>query len=248
MFQSGSAWLIFVAVVLSFGPSDVLSQQQPLTPSPLTQPSVQTNTGLEAPKSNAPTAKPETQQQQFQMMQMLDQLPPYRPIEKLSGQANLSGSRTMSDLGHQWAENFKQFHPGLNLSGTAEGSEVALRLLSEDPTIIAGVSRPVDASDQKLLQAGKCKEPIAITVGMEAMALFVHKSNPLAHISPETVKAIFAAGPGGKPKAKVWGDLGVQGPLSHEPIIVYEREANQGSQVFISRVLLGGTELTSSLS
>lgn len=79
------------------------------------------------------------------------------------------------------------------------------------------------------------------------MALFVHRSNPLASISPETVKAIFAAGKEGKPKARVWGDLGVQGLLSNEPIAVYEREANSGSRVFISRVLLGGAELTSSL-
>jgi phosphate transport system substrate-binding protein len=239
--QRWSCWLLVAAILVTWDSSQTFSQSTaslPPTGSPETESTASQNT--------TPAAR-EAQQQQFLIMQMLDQLPPYRPTEKLSGRTTLSGSRTMSDMAHQWAQNFKLFHPGIEFVGTAEGSEVALRLLSEDPTIIAGVSRPVDESDQKMLQAGKCKEPIAITIGMEAMALYVHQSNPLASVSPETVKAIFAAGKDGKPKAKVWGDLGVQGALSHEPITVYERDAGSGSRVFISRVLLGGAELTSSL-
>ena len=230
MFRSGRVFFFIVATILVCNTSEVRSQSPTDRAS-----SGQAVLGSNPTKNSSATAPegvaPETQrQQQFQMMQMLDQLPPYRPTEKVSGQAKLSGSTTMSDLGHQWAQNFKQFHPGLEMTGTAEGSEVALRLLSEDPTIIAGVSRPVDAKDQELLQAGKCKEPIAITVGMEAMALFVHRSNPLVSISPDTVKAIFAAGKEGKPKARVWGDLGVQGLLSNEPIAVYERESMVGAR------------------
>jgi len=247
MFRSGRVCFFIVATILVCNTSKVRSQS-PTDRASSGQEVSGSNPTKNSPSSAPEAVAPETQrQQQFQMMQMLDQLPPYRPTEKVSGQAKLSGSTTMSDLGHEWAQNFKQFHPGLEMTGTAEGSEVALRLLSEDPTIIAGVSRPVDAKDQELLQAGKCKEPIAITVGMEAMALFVHRSNPLSSISPDTVKAIFAAGKDGKPKARVWGDLGVQGLLSNEPIAVYERESNSGSRVFVSRVLLGGAELTSSL-
>jgi len=173
---------------------------------------------------------------------MLEQLVPYKHTENLTGKVRLSGSTTMSELGHQWAQSFKKFHPEVEFSGTAEGSEVALKLLADDPTIIAGVSRPVDESDQKLLQAAKCKEPIAITVGMEAMAMLVHKSNPLESVSPETVKAIFSARTDPNAKPKVWGDVGVVGPLAKEPIVIYERGPNSGSQTFISRVLLAGAK------
>jgi len=188
----------------------------------------------------------ERRQQHFQLMQLLDQLEPYSPLEKLEGKVQLNGSRTMSDIGHQWAENFKQFHPSVEFEGKADGSEIALKQLAENPTSIAGVSRPVDEADQKLLQSGKCKEPIAVTVGIEAMALYVHKSNPLAGVSPETVKAIFAAGVDGKPKAKLWGDLGVEGGLASAPIVAYERDAASGSQTFLSRVLLSGAQVAPS--
>jgi len=181
-------------------------------------------------------------QRHFQLMQMLDQLEPYLPLEKLSGKIQLNGSRTMSDMGHQWAENFKQFHPAVEFEGKADGSEVALKALAENPSSIAGVSRPVDEADQKLLQAGNCKEPIAVTIGMEAMAMYVHKDNPLQSLSPEIVKAIFAAAEDGKPKAKRWGDLGVAGPLADKPIVAYERDSASGSQTFVTRVLLAGAK------
>jgi len=147
MFRSGRVCFLIVATILVCDTSKVRSQS-PTDRAPSGQAISGSNSTKNSPATTPEGVVPETQRlQQFQMMQMLDQLPPYRPTEKLSGQAKLSGSRTMSDLGHEWAQNFKQFHPGLEMTGTAEGSEVALRLLSEDPTIIAGVSRPVDAKD-----------------------------------------------------------------------------------------------------
>jgi phosphate transport system substrate-binding protein len=188
-----------------------------------------------------------TKAMSFQLYQMLEQLPLYRPAEKLSGKVVFSGSTTMNELGHQWARTFKKFHPEVEFSGSAEGSEVALKMLSNDPTIIAGVSRPVDGEDQKMLVGGKCKEPIAITVGMEAMALFVHRSNPIESISPDTIKAIFAARADETLPAKVWGDIGVQGELANQPIVIYDRGPNSGSQVFISKVLLAGQKIEPTL-
>ena len=110
-------------------------------------------------------------QQHLQLMQLLEQIPPYRPTKSIKGKADLSGSTTMYDLGHQWAMNFKQFHPEVEFAGTAEGSEAAIKMLANDPTIIAGVSRQVDLEDQKLLQAGRCKDPMAIVVATDALVL-----------------------------------------------------------------------------
>lgn len=150
------------------------------------------------------------------------------------------GSVTMLDLGKRWAQNFKQFHAAVEFRGGTEGSEIALKALAENPTIIAGISRPVDESDLKLLQSGKCKEPVAITIGIEALALCVHKDNPLQSVTHESFQAIFAAAKDGVPQAKNWGDLGVKGSLASEPIARYERDSGSGTQAFLTRVLLGG--------
>ena len=256
MFRGWKPYFVVATLFLVWDSLPVRSQTTPRAnaePTSTTQvnqaPEVgaQTSSTVNASPKEAPGAPAATQAMSFQLYQMLEQLPPYRPAEKLSGKVTFSGSTTMNELGNQWAQSFKKFHPEVEFSGSAEGSEVALKMLSNDPTIIAGVSRPVDGDDQKMLVAGKCKEPIAITVGMEAMALFVHRSNPIESISPETIKAIFAARADESLPPKVWGDVGVQGELANQPIVIYDRGPNSGSQVFISKVLLSGQKIEPTL-
>jgi phosphate transport system substrate-binding protein len=200
----------------------------------------QQNSGGPAANSPVQVTSQSPHQLHFQLMQTLDQLEPYRPIDTVQGTIDFGGSVTMQDLGKRWAQTFKLFHPKVEFKGTTNGSEIALQSLAENPKLIAGVSRPVDESDLKALQSGKCKEPVAVTIGMESLALYVHQSNPIQSISPESFRAIFAAGKDGTAKAKVWGDLGVGGALANEAIATYERDSGSGSQAFLTRVLLSG--------
>ena len=181
-----------------------------------------------------------TRELQFQLMQAVDRLEPYGPSEKVEGVIEFGGSVTMQDLGKRWSLGFKKFHPNVEFLGSANGSEMALQLLAENPKLIVGVSRPVDQSDLKLLQKGKCKEPVAITIGMEAMALYVHQSNPLQFISPESFNAIFAVAEDGSSPNKKWGEIGIEGALAGELIATYERDSASGTQAFLTRVLLSG--------
>lgn len=180
----------------------------------------------------------------FQLMQAIDRLDPYVPNEGLKGKIVLSGSTTMNDLEHRWARNLGSLQPQLELSVTSDGSEAALKALANDPKLVIGVSRPVDEADLKYLQAGKCKEPVAIVIGLEALAVAVHAKNPLDRITPETIKAIFAADKDGLPSAKNWSDVGVSGDLAPRPIQIYERDGNSGTSVFLSRSLLAGASLS----
>jgi len=127
----------------------------------------------------------------FQLMQTLDRLEPYGPSEDVNGVVEFAGSVTMQDLGKQWSRVFKQFHSNVEFRGSAAGSEAALSALADNPKLFVGISRPVDESDLQLLQKGKCKEPVAVTIGMEAIALFVHQSNPIRVVSPESFKVMF---------------------------------------------------------
>ncbi len=198
-----SRWVLCIAC-MALSISQARSQTTPVRPA-----STPTST------SNPPTsAAPGVGQQHIQLMQLLEQIPPYRPTKEITGKANLSGSSTMYDLGHQWAMNFRQFHPKVELAGVADGSEAALSALAQDPSIIAGVSRQVDIDDQKKLQAGACKDPMAIIVATDAMALYVHKDNPIATlgVTPEQLQQIFSAGPDGQSAAKNWENWELQVP------------------------------------
>ena len=190
--------------------------------------------------SSIPAPQVHQQQMQLQLMHLLEQLTPYRPAKELKGKATLTGSTTMYDLGHQWALNFKQFHPNVEFSGKAEGSEAALKALAADNNVIAGVSRPVNKQDQQLLQSGKCKEPMAIIVATDAMAICVHQDNPIQQLSPEQIQSIFAADSDGSSKTKSWNSLGVDGPLGSQPIHIYGREEGSGTGAYLSRTVLAG--------
>jgi len=179
----------------------------------------------------------------FRMMQSIDRLAPYKPIAGLKGEIVLSGSTTMNDLEHRWSTILKAIQPDVVLSGKNEGSEAALNSLAKDSKIMVGVSRPVDESDLKLLQSGQCKEPVAITIGHEALSVVVHAKNPLDRVTIETIKAIFAAEKDGRPLAKSWSNVGVTGEFAERPIQIYERDEHSGTSVFLSKFLLSGASL-----
>ncbi len=111
--------------------------------------------------------------------------------------------------------NFRQFHPKVELAGVADGSEAALSALAQDPSIIAGVSRQVDIDDQKKLQAGACKDPMAIIVATDAMALYVHKDNPIATlgVTPEQLQKSFPPALMDN-RLRRTGGIGSTGPLA----------------------------------
>jgi phosphate transport system substrate-binding protein len=178
--------------------------------------------------------------ERFLLMQLIDQLQPYRAKSEVQGKAILSGSTTMADLGHQWRVNFQQFHPKVEFAGAADSSEAGLKSLAENPQVIAGVSRNVDKDDIAKLKAGKCRDPLPVVVGLEAMALVVNASNPLEHVTPQQVQALFAAGANGGAAVATWGDMGVTGALASQPINRYEREPGSGTHAFVAKTLLGG--------
>jgi phosphate transport system substrate-binding protein len=186
--------------------------------------------------------------ERFLLMQLVDQLQPYRAKSDVKGKAILSGSTTMADLGHQWRVNFQQFHPNVEFAGAADSSEAGLKSLSENPLVIAGVSRNVDKDDIAMLKAGKCRDPLPIVVGLEAMALVVNASNPIEHITPQQLQALFAAGANGDANVATWGDIGVGGALGGRAINRYEREPGSGTHAFVAKTLLGGGKVASSKS
>ncbi len=197
-------------------------------------------------RAQSPASASVEEEDRLALMHIVDQLQPYRVKKQLQGQAILSGSRTMADLGHQWRVNFQQFHPQVEFSGSAENSEAGLKALAQNPAVIAGVSRNVDRDDIAMLQAGKCRDPLPVVVGFEAMAIVVHVSNPIESITPQQIQQIFAANPDGSPVLETWGQLDVKGSFASQKIERLEREPGSGTQAFIQRTLLGGSKMAPS--
>ncbi len=98
----------------------------------------------------------------------------------------------------------------------------------------------MNQDDQKLLQSGKCKDPMAIIVATDAMAICVHQDNPIQHLAPEQIQAIFAADSDGSSKTKAWKELGSRRSHGSQPIHIYGREEGSGTGAYLTRTVLSG--------
>jgi phosphate transport system substrate-binding protein len=155
----------------------------------------------------------------------------------LAGNMNYRGSSSRADLGQRLGGTFHKFHSEVGFWGSTLGSEAAIQSLAENPELVIGVSRPVDESDLKILQAVKCKEPVAVVLATEVLAIYVNEKNPIASLSKDSFVQLFAASPVGK--ANVRGDFGVTGDLTGKEIARFERGNDSGTQTFLVRTLLG---------
>jgi phosphate transport system substrate-binding protein len=74
-------------------------------------------------------------------------------------------------------------------------------------------------------------KPTAIPVAVDALAVFVHKDNPIKGLTLQQVDAIFSVTRlcGARSDAKTWGDLGVTGNLAGKAIQLFGRNSVSGT-------------------
>ena len=185
----------------------------------------------------------QSEQEHAALTHLIESIEPYFKKKEIKGTATLAGSTTMQALGKSWSDRFKKFHPEVTFTRGVDGTEAALKALSEDPSVIAGASRPLTDEDTAMLKKGKCKDPLAIIVALDPLALYVHKDNPIAGITPQQLESLFHA-PGGKNKhAAVWGDVGVAGEMATKPVRIHSRSETSGTTTFIKQMILQNGEM-----
>jgi phosphate transport system substrate-binding protein len=80
-----------------------------------------------------------------------------------------------------------------------------------------------------------------VRVAIEALAVLVHKDNPLACLSLDEVKALYAANAG-------WGAAGATGAFASEPVQPLMREEGLGEAAFFREAVLGGAALPANMA
>ncbi|MCU0714816.1 MAG: substrate-binding domain-containing protein [Pirellula sp.] len=223
-------WIVFSAVILCSSPRACFAQSQ------------------EEPVSIKEAVATETPHEiHYRWMQILDRLEPYRPTRDVKASLDLSGSSTMLDLGKTWLNGITKFHPNLSFTAKLLESEDALIAFEKNPKLVAGITRLLSESDLQRLQKAGCKEPAALIIGFEGLAVFVHESNKLSSLTQDQLKSLYVAGEGGLPRIRDWSDLipgtseGVVEPRSE--IHLYERDTNSGTQSFLKTILFSGADL-----
>jgi|SRR5471030_88196 len=155
----------------------------------------------------------------------------YVKTSGVSGNLTSVGSDTLANLMTLWAEAYKKEYPSVNIQIQAAGSSTAPPALAEGTANLGPMSRKMKDGELSAFEQKYGYKPTAIPVAVDALAVFVHKDNPIKGLTMQQVDAIFSATRlcGAKSDAKTWGDIGVTGDLANKPIQLFGRNSVSGT-------------------
>src|SRR5690606_37274904 len=158
-------------------------------------------------------------------------LPTYEKASVVSGNLSSVGSDSLANLMTLWAEEYKKFHPNVNIQIQAAGSSTAPPALTEGTANMGPMSRPMKDNELQAFEEKYGYMPTAVPVAIDALAVFVHKDNPIKSLDIAQVDAIFSNTRlcGGHKDIKTWGQLGLTGERANKPIQLFGRNSVSGT-------------------
>ncbi len=146
------------------------------------------------------------------------------------------GSDSMAIAVLAWAENYQIVRRKVGIAVSGGGSGTGIAALINDAVNIANASRPMSKREFERAQK-RGIEPVEHLVGHDAVAIYVHRDNPIRSLNTAQLKEIFAAGG----KVERWSDLGIEVPgCSDQKIIRVSRQSSSGTYALLRKTLLGG--------
>lgn len=162
-------------------------------------------------------------------------LPDYAPASGVSGSIKSVGSDTLNNLMTLWAEGFKKAYPAVGIEIEGKGSSTAPPALIEGTAQFGPMSREMKSSEIDQFKAKYGYAPTPIRTSVDALAVFVHKDNPIKELSLDQVRKIFSV----EGKDMKWGDVGLAGEWADKPISLYGRNSASGTYGFFKEIALG---------
>ncbi|MBF0677240.1 phosphate ABC transporter substrate-binding protein PstS [Pseudomonas sp.] len=155
----------------------------------------------------------------------------YTKTSGVSGNLSSVGSDSLANLMTLWAEEFKRSYPNVNIQIQAAGSSTAPPALTEGTANMGPMSRPMKDNEIQAFEQKYGYKPTAVPVAIDALAVFVHKDNPIKSLDIAQVDAIFSNTRlcGGDKSITTWGQLGLTGEWANKPIQLFGRNSVSGT-------------------
>ena len=165
-------------------------------------------------------------------------LPEYTKVAGVSGNLNSIGSDTLNNLMTLWAEGFQEVYPNVNIQIEGKGSSTAPPALIEGTAQLGPMSREMSSKEIDAFEKKYGYKPTGIKVAIDALAVFVHKDNPVKGLSMPQVDAIFSK----TRKAGFASDITDWGVVAPEwkgkALSLYGRNSASGTYGFFKEVAL----------
>ena len=149
-----------------------------------------------------------------------------------------AGSDTMVNLAQAWAESYASLEQKISVEVSGGGSGTGIAALINGTVDIANCSRSMKPSEIDKAVQNTGKEPKEFIVGFDALAVYVHKENPLEKISLQQLADIY----GEQGQMTTWSKLDIQyAACKSDEIIRVSRQSNSGTYVYFREAILGKT-------
>lgn len=174
-----------------------------------------------------------------QATQVDPKLENYTPVSGISGNISSIGSDTLNNLMTLWAESFKAKYPNVKIQIEGKGSSTAPPALIEGTAQFGPMSRQMKPTEIDAFEKKYGYKPTEIKVAIDALAVYVHKDNPIKGLTLGQVDGIFSSTykRGGKNTTK-WGQVGLTGEWANKPISLYGRNSASGTYGYFKEVAL----------
>ena len=192
-------------------------------------------------------------------------LPDYRPAEKISGVIRSWGNPHMGGLLTRWQAGFRRYHPDVFFADNLKSTAMAIAGLGENTADLALMGRQIYTFEFYSVYRRSLLLPVEIEVATgsvsvagksPALAIFVHRNNPVAQLTLAQLDGIYGAQREGgwqgmkwertaardaAKNLRTWGQLGLTGEWADKPIHLYGPPglAPGGVSFFQSRVMGG---------
>jgi phosphate transport system substrate-binding protein len=169
-----------------------------------------------------------------------DDLPVYEKVSGLSGNLSSVGSDTLANMMTFWAEEFKRLYPNVNMQIQAAGSSTAPPALTEGTSNFGPMSRAMKSKEIEAFEKRHGYKPTEVRVAIDALAVFVHKDNPIEGMTIAEVDAIFSSTRlcGAEQQVTRWGDLGLSGSWVNRDLQLYGRNSVSGTYGYFKEIAL----------
>jgi phosphate transport system substrate-binding protein len=152
-----------------------------------------------------------------------------------SNTIRVEGSDTMVNLAQAWAEKYQAENSEITIEVSGGGSGVGISSLTQGLADIANTSRKMKTKEIRRAKNEFNLEPQEFTVGKDALAIYVHKDNPIEEISIAQLTAIY--GEGGTTTS--WAELGITvAGTSNQDIVRISRQNNSGTYAYFRQHVL----------
>ena len=169
--------------------------------------------------------------------QLAPDLPEYSQASGVSGNLSSVGSDTLANLMTLWAEEFKRVYPNVNIQIQAAGSSTAPPALTEGTANLGPMSRLMKSNEVEAFEDKHGYKPTPIRVAIDALAVFVHKDNPIKGMTIPEVDAVFSSTRkcGASRDVTRWGQLGLGGAWATRDIQLFGRNSVSGTYGYFKK-------------